>query len=138
MIVLILRKKKTKGRTLLHCAIYPNASFKSSLSNCSASGKKRGGDYHVRKAYCLLGLSVLLRPLFFLNLIYSSVLNLMNCKHRSGIGAMRADGSIFSIFSLLFFGFRLTVLQLKFYFNCNFRSLNCSIIGQTQQQSQPA
>jgi len=27
VIVLILNKEKTNGRTILHCAIYPNAGF---------------------------------------------------------------------------------------------------------------
>jgi hypothetical protein len=41
VIVVFLNKEKTNGRTLLHCAIYPNAGFRVSLLNCSASGKKR-------------------------------------------------------------------------------------------------
>jgi hypothetical protein len=39
--------------------------FKKSMLNCSASGKKRGGGNHVRKALCLFGFTALFRPLFF-------------------------------------------------------------------------
>ncbi|MES1181745.1 MAG: hypothetical protein ABUL44_03025, partial [Flavobacterium sp.] len=53
---------KTKGRTLLHCAIYPNTSFYRSILNCSASGKKRGGDYHVVKAFLPIGFCDLIPP----------------------------------------------------------------------------
>jgi hypothetical protein len=35
------------------------------LLNCSASGKKKGGDNHVRMALCQLGFTILFRPLFF-------------------------------------------------------------------------
>ena len=63
--------------------------------------------------------------------IYVSV-ELIKAAHNKGIGAIRADRSILSIFSLLFFSFRLTVFQLKLNFNCKFRSLICSSTGRTQ------
>lgn len=47
--------------------------FKKSIVNCSASGKKRGGDYHVRKAQGLLGFTILFRPLFFQISLLSSL-----------------------------------------------------------------
>ena len=43
--------------------------------------------------------------------------------HNMVFAQLRAEGSIFSIFSLLFFSFRLTDLQLKLFANCKFRSL---------------
>ena len=46
----------------------------------------------------------------------------------------RADTANLNILSLLFFIFRLTVLQLKFYFKCHFRLLNYTSTGRTQQQ----
>ena len=52
--------------------------------------------------------------------------------HNKGIGAIRAEGSTISFTQLFFFSSRLTVLQLKFNFNCNFRSLNCISAGRTQ------
>jgi hypothetical protein len=58
--------------------------FKKSMLNCSASGKKRGGGNHVRKALCLFGFTALFRPLFFQIIIPFCQLNLLNCKH--GIG----------------------------------------------------
>jgi len=67
VIVIFLYNEKTNGRTILHCAIYPNAGFYSSLLNCSASGKKKGGDNHVRMALCQLGFTILFRLLFFRN-----------------------------------------------------------------------
>lgn len=42
-------KKEGKNK-FLHGAIYPNANFEISIVNCSASGKKGGGDDHVVKA----------------------------------------------------------------------------------------
>ena len=53
--------------------------------NCSASGKRKGGDCHVRMALSQRGFTVLLRPLFFLNLFESFSINLLNCKHRTGL-----------------------------------------------------
>ena len=50
MMIVILNNKKQTEERFLHCAIYPNAGFYRSLLNCSASGKKRGGDYHVTRA----------------------------------------------------------------------------------------
>ena len=73
----------------LHCAIYPNAGFYLSMLNCSASGKKRGGDYHVRKAKCLLGFTVLLRLLFFQISIHPIIVNLLKSKHRIGLAIWR-------------------------------------------------
>jgi len=46
----------------------------------------------------------------------------------------RADTANLNILSLFFFIFRLTVLQLKFYFKCHFRLLNYISTGRTQQQ----
>jgi len=46
----------------------------------------------------------------------------------------RADTANLNILSLSFFIFRLTVLQLKFYFKCRFRLLNYISTGRTQQQ----
>jgi len=46
----------------------------------------------------------------------------------------RADKANPNILSLLFFIFRLTVLQLKFYFKCHLRLLNYISTGRTQQQ----
>ena len=60
------------------------------MLNCSASGKKRGGGYHVRMAQGQCGFTALLRPLFFLNLSCSCSLNLLNCKHRIGFAARLA------------------------------------------------
>ncbi len=77
-------KEKTKGRTILHCAIYPNSSILNCLMNCSASGKRKGGDCYVRMALGQRGFTVLLRPLFFLYLFESFSINLLNCKHRTG------------------------------------------------------
>jgi len=62
------------------------------MLNCSASGKKRGGDVHVRKAKSLLGFTVLLRPLFFQNLLFLCSIKLFICKHRIRFAAMLADG----------------------------------------------
>ena len=56
--------------------------------NCSASGKKKGGDCHVRMALGQRGFTVLLRPLFFLNWFESFSINLLNCKHRTGLAKM--------------------------------------------------
>jgi len=53
--------------------------------NCSASGKRKGGDCHVIMAQGQRGFTVLLRPLFFLNLFESFSINLLNCKHRTGL-----------------------------------------------------
>jgi hypothetical protein len=90
VIVVFLIQEKTKERTLLHCAIYPNAGFYSSLLNCSASGKKKSGDYHVVMAFSQCGFTVLFRSLFFLNLILYCSLNLLKCKHRRGFGVIGA------------------------------------------------
>jgi hypothetical protein len=64
MIVYLVSKKQTEEHSYTVLSILMQA-FKTSLLNCSASGKKRGGDYHVVKAASLLGFKVLFRPLFF-------------------------------------------------------------------------
>jgi hypothetical protein len=64
MIVYLISKKQTEEHSYTVLSILMQA-FKISLLNCSASGKKRGGDFHVVKAASLLGLKVLFRPLFF-------------------------------------------------------------------------
>jgi len=46
----------------------------------------------------------------------------------------RADRANLNILSLLFFSFRLTALQLKFYFKCHLRLLTYNGTGRTQQQ----
>jgi len=40
---LILYKEEENRENILHCAIDPNSYFTRSISNCSASGKKRAG-----------------------------------------------------------------------------------------------
>ena len=47
---------KTTGKNMLtRCyRSYYNLFLKEGILNCSASGKKRGGDDHVRKAYTLI------------------------------------------------------------------------------------
>ena len=47
--------------------------FKNSLLNCSASGKKRAGDYHVVKANKPMGFYNLIPPFVLLNLEFSSI-----------------------------------------------------------------
>ena len=67
--------------------------------NCSASGKRKGGDCHVRMAQGQRGFTVLLRPLFFLNLYESFSINLLNCKHRTGLakGAVQCSADTFVV-----------------------------------------
>jgi hypothetical protein len=60
--------KKQMEERFLHGAIYPTTSFYKSIVNCSASGKKRGGDYHVRKAQ---------RPIRFYHLTPPFVLSML-------------------------------------------------------------
>jgi len=57
--------------------------------NCSASGKKRGGDNHVVKAQGLFGFTILLRPLFFQYFILSSIIQFIK---KVNIGAGLAIG----------------------------------------------
>ena len=52
--------------------------------------------------------------------------------HNISIGAIQADGSAIGSISLSFFSSRLTVLQLKFFFNCKFRLLIYISIQRTQ------
>ena len=74
---------KKNGRTILHTAIYPTTGYKMYPKNCSASGKKKGGGHHVVKAFCLRGFTTLSRSLFFQIFICSTIVNLLNCKHRT-------------------------------------------------------
>ena len=71
--------------------------------NCSASGKRKGGDCHVRMALGQRGFTVLLRPLFFLNLFKSFSINLLNCKHRTGFasGGVTCKHGAFCFYSSL-------------------------------------
>ena len=67
----------------------------------------------------------------------SSITSLFDSKQRTANMALaqrRADTANLNILSLLFFIFRLTVLQLKFYFKCHLRLLNYISAGRTQQQ----
>jgi hypothetical protein len=66
--------------------------------NCSASGKKRGGDYHVVKAIMPMGFYGLIPPLVLSIPIAFLLLNLLNCKHRMGFAKIRADVSRVSTF----------------------------------------
>ena len=64
--------------------------FYRSLLNCSASGKKRGGDHHVRKALMPIGFYGLIPPLVLSKSVLLLLLNLLNCKHRKRVGDMAA------------------------------------------------
>ncbi|MDO8996090.1 MAG: hypothetical protein Q7U77_05645, partial [Sediminibacterium sp.] len=57
------------------------------------SGKRKGGDCHVRMALGQRGFTVLLHPLFFLNLFESFSINLLNCKHRTGLAKVAVQCS---------------------------------------------
>ena len=92
---------KKNGRTILHTAIYPTTGYKMYPKNCSASGKKKGGGHHVVKAFCLLGFTTLSRSLFFQIFVCSTLVNLLNCKHRIGFYASWADGSLATFLCLV-------------------------------------
>jgi hypothetical protein len=46
----IFKEEKTNGRTLLTRCYLSYYKLLKSIVNCSASGKKKGGDHHVVKA----------------------------------------------------------------------------------------
>ena len=81
---------------------------------------------HVVKAFCLLGFTTLSRSLFFQIFICSTIVNLLNCKHRIGFSNMLADGIIISLITSNQFRFKLCELQMIFGYDiifCNFNLL---------------